>query len=338
MMSYQTITIKDVAKHAGVSSATVSRVLAQKPYVRQDLREKVLASVTALEYKPSRIAQSLRKQHSKVIGLVIGDIRNPFFTTLARAVEDIAYQHDYAVFLCNSDEDPQKEALYVNILVAENVAGIIIAPTQAQSPTYQNLLNSGTPLVALDRRIRNLDIDTVLSDNYEASYKLTNHLIAQGHRRIAAIMSHLSITTGQERLEGYKQALADHKLLFDKTLVLTGKPSEQDGYELAKKLLKQKPLVDAIFVGTKLMTLGVFRALQEENIALPKDIMLASFDQLDWLPRQYAELHLSFIEQPTYMLGETATHLLLTRIENPNRPVQRIILNSKLNVPPCVSA
>ncbi|MEZ4629397.1 MAG: LacI family DNA-binding transcriptional regulator [Deinococcales bacterium] len=319
--------IKDVARLAGVSSATVSRVLANKPHVREEVKKRVLEAVKTLEYKPSRIAQRLRTQRSQIIGLIVSDVQNSFFTSIARAVEDVAYQHGYAVFLCNSDEDSEKEQLYVDLLLAEEVAGIVISPTREQG-SASAIIEAGVPLVTLDRYVKDVDTDRVLSDNIESSKALVQELIQQGHRRIAAVLSDLSITTGRERYEGYTSALAEAGLTVDKKLVFTGKPIEEVGYELAKNLLKTSPMPTAIFSGTRYMSLGVIRAIYEAGLRIPQNVSLASFDKLDWSPGMPEML---YAEQPTYMIGQSAARLLLERIKTPDRPVQHLTLRSKLN-------
>src|SRR5918911_4382568 len=143
--------IKDVARRAGVSSATVSRVLSNKPHVSEEVRRRILAAMEELDYQPSRVARSLRAQRSKIIGLIISDIQNPFFNILARAVEDIAYDHQYAVFLCNSDEDIDKEKLYIDLMQAEHVAGVMISPTQESINSCQKLIKANVPVVMIDR-------------------------------------------------------------------------------------------------------------------------------------------------------------------------------------------
>ena len=213
------VQIRDVAKEAGVSSATVSRVLSNKPHVREELKARVFKVVEDLGYEPNRLAQSLRVQRSRVIGLIISDIRNSFFNQLVRAIEDTANQHGYAVFVCNSDENPEKEAWYVNVLKAERVSGVIMTPSRETTTACQTLLAADIPVVAVDRTVLGIQLDSVITDNSEASFQLVNHLIQSGHKRIGAIFSDLGITTGRERFEGYKRALREAKIPLDETLI-----------------------------------------------------------------------------------------------------------------------
>ncbi len=319
--------IYDVAKYAHVSSATVSRVLSGKPHVRDELRDRVFEAIDALDYQPNRVARSLRTQTSTVIGLIISDIQNSFFNTVVRAIEDVAHENGYAVFLCNSDEDTTKELLYLNLLKSEKVAGVILTPARENANSCNNLISAGIPVVAVDRRIPDIEIDTVLTNNIEASYQLVNKLISQGHRRIAAVLSDTKITTGRERFEGYKRALADAGIDFDKRLVRSGLPKVEDGYLLTLDLLEPKQKPTAIFTGSKLISLGALRAIYDNDLIIPKDIALASFDSLDWMPNMPKII---CAEQPTYALGERAAKLLFERIKEPKQKAKIHIIPSTI--------
>lgn len=321
------VRIQDVAQRAGVSSATVSRVLANKPHVREALKKRVQDAVKALDYQPNRVARSLRVQRSSVIGLIISDIQNSFFNTVVRAIEDAAYERGYAVFLCNSDEDPVKEKLYLELFQAERVAGIILTPTRETSASLTSLIASDIPVVSVDRRVPGAAIDTVLTNNAEASCTLVTHLIEQGHKRIGAVLSDLAITTGRERFAGYKQALRAAKIALSEDLVRVGRSVEADGYALAKALLSSPKPPTALFVGTKLMSLGALRAIYEQGLIIPDNIALAVFDKLDWMPFTPPT---SYAQQPAYELGERAAQLLLERMTQPELSARQLVLPSSI--------
>ena len=319
--------IDDVAKHAGVSSATVSRVLAGKPHVSAAVRERVLGAVEALHYRPNRIARSLRTQRSRFVGLIVSDIQNPFFNQIVRAVEDTMLPHGFVVFLCNTDENPEREARYLELLLDEQVAGIILTPTQTEAEAYRTFANAGIPLTIIDREVAGLAVDTVVSDNREASRRAVAQLIEGGHTRIGAVLSDLSIQTGALRFVGYQQALAEAKVSFYPELAVFGKPVENEGYRLAQMLLECPEPPTALFTGSKLLTLGVLRYLFEHDLRIPEDVALASFDALEWLPS--APEMLSVI-QPAYDIGKRAAELLLNRIEGSETPAERIVLPSSV--------
>lgn len=320
--------ISDVAKMAGVSVATVSRVLNNTTFVTEEARQRVLAAVSELNYQPSRVAKSLRAQTSQIIGLIISDIQNPFFTAIVRAVEDVAYQYKYTCFLCNSDEDPKKEALYLELMQSENVAGVIITPSREDSPACLQLLQRGIPLVAVDRRLTNAQVDTVVVDNFKASYELTTHLIQQGHRKIGAIFGSLRITTGRERHDGFIQALRDNAIPVQHSMVRTAIPRENEGYRLTNELLDLPERPTAIFTGNNLLTSGALIAIEERGLRIPADMALVVFDEMEWM--RLVKPPITVITQPTYELGNTAATLLINRIKNPALSVKEVVLKPKI--------
>jgi DNA-binding LacI/PurR family transcriptional regulator len=322
--------IHDVASLAGVSSATVSRVLAQKPHVREDVRKRVLQAVEELGYQPSRVARSLRVRTSQTIGLIISDIQNPFFTSLVRAVEDQAYAHKYTVFLCNSDENPYKEALYVDLMLAERVAGVIITPTRETHSPVRKLQEAGIPVTVVDRRIQDQDVDTVVADNRAAAYDLVTHLISQGHRRIGAILASPEITTGRERYEGYELALREHQIPLDPALIRTGLPKEVLGYQFACELLSLPEPPTAIFTGNNLLTLGALRGIDDRQLNIPGDVSLVGFDDMEWT--SLIKPRLTVVAQPTYDIGRAAAELILKRIADPERKVEQIVYKPELKI------
>jgi len=323
-------TMKDVAKLAGVSVATVSRVLNNKPNVSPELRSKVLEAVEELNYRRDRVARSLRAKTSLIIGLIISDIRNPFFTSVVRGVEDVAYDHGYTLLLCNSDEDPAKERLYIDIMLAERVAGVIISPV-AEVDNYSSvLLHAGVPVVAMDRRMRDLEVDTVVVNNVEGVYQAVCYLIEQGHRRIGFIGGPTRTTTGRERQEGYQKALAEHGLGLEQVLVKIGDFKQDSGYQMACQLLEMDDPPTAIFTANNLMTLGALNAIHEKKLSIPQEVAIVGFDDMSWA--QSLAPPLTAVAQPTYELGRTAADLLLRRIGDPNRPTEQICLEANLVV------
>lgn len=320
--------IKDVADAAGVSTATVSRVLSDKPHVRPEIRERVLAAVNTLNYRPNRVARSLRVQKSNIIGLIVSDIQNPFFTSVSRAVEDAAYQQGMSVFLCNSDENPEKEAMYLELMRDENVAGVILSPTDQAVKTFADTVRLDIPTVAIDRVVPDLEVDSVVLDNVDSAYKIVDHLVKDGYRRIGAIF--WGGGTGQERYKGYLQALAAHGIEPRPELVFSVKPREEEGYKTTIQLLTLPDPPDAIFTSNGLLSAGAFRALREQNLGIPQDIAFASFDETPWTT--LVRPTVTVIVQPTYEIGQTAVELLLKRINDPGRTVGQVTLKGKLIV------
>lgn len=324
------IKIEDVAREAGVSTATVSRVLAGKPYVSAELRRRVLETARRLNYRPSRVARSLRVQRSSIIGLIISDIQNPFFTSIVRAVEDAAQQQQYSVFLCNSDEDSEKEATYIELMLAEQVAGLIVAPTAHSNNLYRKLVAMQMPVVAIDRRVSGVAMDMVVCDNVRAAREVVSHLVESGYRRIAAVLSALEISTGAERYQGYVEALTSHGLAVQPELVRTGSPRTPNGYAMTMDLFQQSPPPDAIFTGNNLLTVGALHAIHDLGLRIPEDIGFAAFDEMDWM--FLVKPALTVVKQPTYEMGRRAAELLLQRIADPTRPAQIVTLQPTIKL------
>lgn len=322
--------MQDVARRAGVSSATVSRVLGNKPNVSEEMRQRVLRAVEELGYRPNRVARSLRVQQSNIIGLVVTDIGHSFFTTIARAAEDVAFEHEYSLFLANTDENPERERFYLDLMKAEHVAGVIIAPARDADVRIGPLLREKIPVVAIDRRIEQHEVDTVLTDNVRGSYKLVNHLLEHGHRRIGAIVGAPTITTGRQRLEGYRRALKAHDVPIDPELIVSFVPREDDAYEAMKSLWQHPNRPTAIFAGTEALVAGIFRAIQELELTVPDDVALVSFDDPFW--STLVRPTITCIRQPTYEMGRLAAELLMQRLEKASRPTREVVLKSEFIV------
>jgi LacI family fructose operon transcriptional repressor len=319
--------IKDVARAAGVSTATVSRVLSNHPHVRPALRDRVLATVAHLEYRPNLVARSLRSQQSNTIGLIVSDIRNPFFTAISRAVEDTAYEHGFTVLLCNTDENPEKEVLYLQLMQAEQVAGVIFSPTRHTLARFGDL-NITFPTVLVDRSLKNGNLDAVLLDNVRAAYELTSHLISHGYRRIAALFGQAS-TTAQERRHGYEEALREHDLVPDVGLVKHIEAKIETGRIAALDLFDLPQPPDAVFTSNSLLTAGALQAIRERNLTIPHDVALVGFDETTW--SMLVQPAITVMEQPTDEIGRTATELLLQRVGDPDRAARKVILQGMLH-------
>lgn len=323
------VKIKDVADAAGVSTATVSRVLSNKPHVRKEVKARVMKVVKELNYRPNRVARSLRSRKSAIIGLIVSDIENPFFHQVSRAVEDAAHEQGYSVMLCNNDEDPDKEQRYLHLIRDENLAGVILSPTRQTADEFSEAAALNKPMVVIDRQVRNHEVDNVLIDNAQAAHTLVSHLIEHGARRIGAIFG-IGSTTGRDRRKGFLQALKDNDIKPCNELVKYANPRDEDGYDTAMKLLELPEPPDAIMTSNSLLAAGALRALQKKRMAIPEDIVFASFDETTWT--RLVDPPLTVIEQPTHEIGRTATEMLIKRIQDPTRSHREVILKAKLIV------
>jgi len=315
--------IKDVAHQAGVSTTTVSRVLSTPDAVRPALRQRVEAAIAALAYRPNLAARRLRQQRASLIGLIVSDIRSPFFTDIGRAVEDVAYRHGLRLILCNTDEDPAKEQSYLQLMADEQASGVIISPTLEGLRRYR----AGQwpfPLVMVDRAEADTPADRVLLDNTQAARKLTEHLLAAGYRRIAVLAGARS-STGRDRQAGYLQAMQAHGL-EPKTSWL--QPTVDSGRAATAELLNGGARPDAVLATNGLLLLGAAQAVQSAGLQMPDDIGLAGFDNNDWTTLPAVDV--TVVEQPTYDIGRTAAELLLQRLDEPARPARCVVLEGRL--------
>lgn len=318
--------LKDVAKEAGVSTATVSRVLSNPNLVKKETIDTVMKAVKKLNYRPNLTARSLRAQKSNKIGLIVSDIRNPFFAAICRSVEDAAYEQGYSLLICNTDEDPRKEEMYLNLLYDQGVDGIIFSPTHQYSADNESVFKR-TPLVIIDRSVKNSTADMVLLDNGAAAYDLTDVLIKGGYTNIAGLFGDAS-QTGRERSKGFQKALKDAGLKTNVALFIP--PRIISGYETTFALLSSSNPPDAIFTSNSMLTAGALKAIRERKLPIPSKIGLVGFDETTW--GELAEPPITVIAQPTQEIGKTATELLFQKINDPERSQRTVILKGELRV------
>ena len=315
--------IKDVAAEAGVSIATVSRVLHNKSYITPGVQARVLAAVQKLGYRPNLVARSLRLQQSTTIGLIVSDICNAFFTDVSRAVEDSAYEQGYSVLLGNSDGDEKKELIYLNEMYDKKVAGILLSPTKKTCENF-NKLPVKVPMVVYDRLAQGCDVDSITIDNDNAAYLLTKHLIANGYQQIAGVFS--NEITGIERRKGFEKALNEAGFKQPQIEIVSSKVSM--GHDGTIKCLNQTPRPDAILAADNLLLEGAMQAIIELGLKIPDELGLAGFDDVTWM--SLVQPPITVIRQPTDEIGRLAIELLIRRIEDPTRPPLQVLLQSQL--------
>jgi LacI family transcriptional regulator len=322
-------TIREVAERAAVSTATVSRALNGR-LANPDLLARVESAIAETGYRPNRLARGLRRQSTMVWGLVISDVRNPFFTSLARAVEDVANASGHSVVLCNSDEDVEKEARYIEMLVDEQVSGLLLSPALEDSSNVDVALAQGIPVVAIDRRVRTAAVDTVLVDNHAGARDAVLHLVAEGARRIAVLVGDPRVTTARERLEGYAAALRQSGLEYEEELVLYGDLRGRNGYGLVDELLGRSHKPDALFVTNNLLTVGALEAIAASGVAMPTELKVVGYDDLPLA--SLLKPGLSAVTQPTYDIGRRAAELLVERLNGGKGPAREVLLTPTLQI------
>ena len=322
-------TIKDVAAHAGVSVATVSAVINSNKYVSPDLIQRVHESITALGYERNSLAQGLKKRTSQAIGLIVPDITNPFFTSLLRGVEDVANGQGYSLILGNTDEDLQKEMSYMRLLDSKRADGLIVAVTLGNHAYLRSWPTQRLPLVSIDRLPSELSIDAVLLDNMGGARQAVEHLITLGHKRIGIVTGIPGITTTEERVTGYQQALAAYGMPFDPALIAEGNSRIDGGERAALQLLTQEAArPTALFVTNGLMVIGALQAIDLVGLRCPQDIALVGFDDFEWAAIMHPRL--TTVYQPTYEIGQKAAQLLFERLEKRDSPPQVVRLQPHL--------
>ncbi|MCL3861594.1 LacI family DNA-binding transcriptional regulator [Actinotalea sp. K2] len=312
-------TIKDVAQAANVSTASVSRVMTGHPSVSPAMRDKVMAIAHELNFRPNAVARSLRTTGTRTLGLVVSDLLNPFFTELARAVEDTARQAGYSVIVGNADEDPDQQDHYVRILLERQVDGLIVVPTAVTSPLLHEAAEHAHNLVLVDRPAADVYAPMVLADGTRAIDELVDHLVATGRRDLAVIAGPDQAGTSRQRLAAFQAATARHGMPLTERRIWRGDFRRASGRAAMADLVASPDRPDAVFVANGSMALGVLELLAELDTPLvPHDIALAVFDDMPWF--SLLRPTLTAIEQPTARLGERAVHMLLARIAGEDVP------------------
>jgi LacI family transcriptional regulator len=314
--------IHEVAKLAGVAPTTVSRVVNNNGYVSEETRRRVEAAILELDYIPNSLGPSLRSKRTNTLALVLSDITNPFWTTVARGVEDAANIQGYHIIIGNTDESPGKQDDYLIFLTKKQVDGFLVVPASSHpSPILQR---RRVPFVLLDRRMPDEKIDTVRCDSIGGAYDLTKHLLELGHRRIAIITGRQDHSTAYDRVTGSLQAFKEASL-SETPRVYWGEYNQQAGYEYTQQVLQLEPRPTAIFATNNFIAIGAMRALRDAQLQVPQDMSVVAFDDL---PTAITiDPFFTVAAQPAYDMGKRATDLLLARLaEEGPEGYQEIVL------------
>lgn len=305
--------MRDVAERARVSVSTISHVLNNTRHVSTETRERVLAAVEDLGYQQNLVARGLKTQKTFTIGLLISDIKNPFFTSVVRGVEDVALRRGYHVFLCNTDEDPDREDEYITELAKKGVDGLIVASAASRHNHARRLRVENITFVFMDREIEGIEADAVRVDNRLGMKLIAEHLVDLGHSRIGMVSGPLHTSSGHERYQGLREALEGLGGFLDDSLVRFGDFQSTSGQARTVELMQLAEPPTALVVANNQMTLGAFLAIQELGVRVPDDLSVVGFDDTEWAP--LASPPLSTLAQPTYEMGVEAVRMLLDRIE-----------------------
>jgi LacI family transcriptional regulator len=306
-------TIQDVARQAGVAPITASRVINNSGYTSRSVRERVLQAVADLGYVPNTLARSLRSRKTDTLALIMSDITNPFFTTIARGVEDTASDAGYTVIFCNTDESEAEEQKYLNVLLQKRVDGILLVPAGSGDRSIQSAREQNTPVVVIDRRVAGCAVDVVRCDSEIGARNLTQLLISLGHQRIALLTGSAGVSTAEDRAIGFRKAM-DAAGLSSENLVFHGSFTQTSGAEMLRQVLALKPRPTALFAANNFLAIGALNALREMGLRVPDDMALVSFDDLPAALVTFP--FLTVASQPAYEMGCRATRRLIERLEN----------------------
>ncbi|MFW6116448.1 MAG: LacI family DNA-binding transcriptional regulator [bacterium] len=317
------VTRDDVADLAGVSAATVSYVVNDGPRpVSEETRKKVLRAIEQLDYQPSAIARGLRTKKTFLVGIVISDILNPTLAVISKTVEDSLLQQDYSLHVCNSDESPNRELIWLRTLIRRRVDGIILLPTGSNRPMLSSVVDSGTELVLIDREVEGLKSDCVLFNNEAGAYEAVSHLIELGHSRISLLGLPASLTPGHERRRGYEKALSDAGLPVIPALTREAGFKAREGYELAGELLDVDPPPTALFAASSRLAHSVLHQVKQRGLQMPDDIALAVFDDVEYYT--YTSPSITAVSSNLHEFANRAVEFLIDRIDGSYTGAPRI--------------
>jgi LacI family transcriptional regulator len=305
-------TIRDVAKQAGVAPITVSRVVNNSGYVSDETRARVEQAIEELGYIPNMLGPSLRFKQTNTLALLLTDITNPFWTTVARGAEDAANESQYNLILCNTDESEEKQKQYTQMLLRRQTDGILLVPASSTPQAVELFQRQKVPTVILDRSIPDVEVDEVRSDSEAGAYQATRHLIEMGHRHIALLTGPEYVSTAKDRAEGFRRALNESDLDCPPEFVQWGKFTRESGYEATKHLLQFNPRPTALFAGNNFIAIGAMVALNEAGCRVPEDMAIVAFDDLP--PTLTIEPFFTAVVQPAYEMGFQAAQLLISRL------------------------
>jgi LacI family transcriptional regulator len=324
-------TLSDIADSAGVSVSTVSRVLNDKASqyrISAETEELILKAAKALNYRPNHLARGLRLKQTNTLGLLAPDISNPFFAHVIKRVQKVAHDQGYSLVVCNTDETLELEREQVQLLYRKRVDGIIALPVGLDPAHFEELVEKGVPIVMLDRCFDDMEVSSVVVDNYRGAYDATAHLVEMGHRQIGFVQGLPGTYTNTERLRGYRTALRDRGVEVDESLIVGGDFRQENGFIETKLLLSRSPRPTAIFASSDLITLGALQTIADEGLSIPEDVSLITFDDFDFAP--FLRCPLTAVRQPKEMMGEMAVKLLIDDLRSGTQSAKRIVLKPSL--------
>jgi LacI family transcriptional regulator len=329
--NFEKITIKEIAKLAGVSRTTVSRVLSGGYFVSKNTKDRILKIIEEKEYKPSIIAQSLRTNKTRTIGLVLADIENPFYSRVASGVFDVARVKNYDVILCNSNNDIKSEERDIRTLIERGIDGLLLTTVELKMKTIENLIDRGFPFILIDCKLDTPGVNYVVNDDYYGAKLATEYLIELGHKKIF-FLGNRKLLSLRERFRGFKDTFEDHKIEGDNTFVPQKFINAYGIYDIdkiIKYLINREEKITAIFAGNDYLAIKSIEVINNNNLKVPEDISVIGYDNIEF--SSMAKVSLTTIRQPKYLLGKLAAEQLFEILENKSdKELRRIILRPEL--------
>jgi LacI family transcriptional regulator len=314
MKRLPSVSSADVARLAGVSRATVSAVVNGNKFVTPSTRERVLRAIASLDYRPDAIARSLRISRTNTVGLIMPSIESPFWPPVARAAEQELRQHDYRLYIANTDEVSAVADAAMEMVLETRVDGAMAAPPAGvRRRPYEAYVSSGRPLVFIERVVADVEADSVLVDDVRGGYLAAQHLIGLGHRTIGVIAMPLAVSSSDRRVEGIRQAHREAGLTLADDLLEVANFSEQEGFAAARRVLTRQPRTDALIACSLRLTTGALAALHANRLRVPEDVALVGYDEMPWT--LLCQPPLTVVQQPAREIGRTAAALLLSRLD-----------------------
>jgi DNA-binding LacI/PurR family transcriptional regulator len=320
--------MRDVAKKARTSVFTVSSVVNNTYPVSPKLKRRVIKAIKELNYTPNSIARSLKNKKSFLVGLIISDIEDIFFPKVIKGIENIINKTNFHMILCNTMNDPEKEKKYLQIMVQKRVDGLILFPASSSEKNLIRFLERKIPIVLIDREILSINISTVVMNDYDASFNVTNYLIEKGHKHIGIVVFPNLISTGEKRLRGYIDALEKKGIELDQNLIKITGFKVEEAFRATNELLNLKNRPTALFTANDIMFSGAIKAINSKNLKIPDDISIITFYDFNWL--KYLSPPITAVKLPTFEMGQQAAELLLEMIgSNEKKYYRKIMLKTK---------
>lgn len=324
------VTIKDIAKIAGVSVNTVSRALNDKPDVSEKTKKRVISIANELGYVKNFTASSLKQKESKIVGVVLADSSNPFYAEVLKGIEAAARKYGYQIILCNTEREYKIEEEMIRVLIGRRVDGLIIGPVQTRNDDIKMLRDMSFPTVILGRHFEDVEIDEIYNNEIKGGYLATKHLIDRGRKKIIMLNGFLEKSPAKMRLEGYRKALEESGIPFDESMVSIGDIDFSDGYKRINDIISEGVKFDAIFCYNDIMAFGVIKALQEKGYDIPCDISIVGYD--DILYSKLVNPPLTTIRIKKYELGFEAFRMLINRLRGRRKRIKKVVLDVELVV------